>query len=77
MVLRVDPRNVQAWGLALSFGWRVAAGVLLGYWLDGWLGTAPIMLTVFAIAALAGSIFDMLRASKRTAPSGREGNDGS
>jgi F0F1-type ATP synthase assembly protein I len=75
VALRVDPRNAQAWGLALSFGWRVAAGVLVGYWLDGWLDTGPLFLLVFSIGALTGSIFDMLRAS-RTAPPGEGDGDG-
>jgi F0F1-type ATP synthase assembly protein I len=62
---RLDPRTAQTVGVALGFGWRIAAGVLLGYWLDGRLETAPIFLTVFAIAALTGSIYDMLRVSRR------------
>jgi F0F1-type ATP synthase assembly protein I len=72
VALRVDPRGAQTWGLALSFGWRIAAGVLVGYWLDGWLDTGPVFLTVFAVGALAGSIYEMLRASGSSPRSGTD-----
>jgi len=63
--MRLTPQAAQAWGVALSFGWRIAAGLVLGYWMDEWLGTAPIFITVGSIGALVSAVADMLRISKR------------
>ena len=63
MAGRLTPEAARAWGLALSFGWRITAGVLAGYWLDAWLGTAPIFISLLSIGALVGAIADMLRVS--------------
>ena len=66
MPVRLTPDAAKAWGLALSFGWRVAAGVLVGYWIDQWLETTPIFISVMSIGALVGAVADMLRISRPT-----------
>jgi len=50
--VRIDRQTSQLLGLAWGFGWRVVAGVLLGFYLDGWLGTSPLLLVVFALDRL-------------------------
>jgi F0F1-type ATP synthase assembly protein I len=70
--VRLNPEAAKAWGLALSFGWRVAAGVVIGYWLDNWLDTTPIFISVMSIGALVGAIADMLRISKADSKSDEE-----
>jgi len=50
-------------GLAWGFGWRVVAGVLLGFYLDRWLGTSPLLLVVFALGSLIASVVELIRAS--------------
>ena len=73
MPVRLTPDAAKAWGLALSFGWRVAAGVLVGYWIDNHFDTTPIFITILSIGALAGAIRDMIRVSNAT--SERTGDD--
>jgi F0F1-type ATP synthase assembly protein I len=70
--VRLNPEAAKAWGLALSFGWRVAAGVVIGYWLDNWLDTTPIFISVMSIGALVGAVADMLRISKADSKSDEE-----
>lgn len=72
MPVRLNPEAAKAWGLALSFGWRIAAGVVIGYWLDNWLDTTPIFISVMSIGALVGAIADMLRISKADSKSDEE-----
>ncbi len=74
--MRLTPQAAQAWGLALGFGWRIAAGAIIGYWIDEWQGTTPIFITVLSIGALVGAVADMLRISKRPAgPGAQDGAD--
>jgi len=61
--VRIDRSTAQLVGLAWSFGWRIAAGVLLGFYLDGWLGTSPLLLVVFAVGSLVAGIVELLRAA--------------
>ena len=41
----------------LEFGVTVAAGVVAGYYLDGWLGTPPLFTLLISIGALAGALY--------------------
>jgi len=43
--------------VGLEFGATVSAGVILGYHLDQWLGTAPLFTLVVALAALGGALY--------------------
>ena len=52
--------STQALAIAWSLGWRVAAGILVGYYLDGWLGTSPWLTLVFSLAAFASSVRAMI-----------------
>jgi F0F1-type ATP synthase assembly protein I len=61
--VRIDRQTTQLLGLAWSFGWRVAAGVLLGFYLDSWLGSSPLLLVVFAVGSLVVGIMELLRAA--------------
>ena len=51
-VLRPKPAATQ-WGraleLGLEFAFAVVVGVALGYYLDRWFGTEPILLLVFMV----------------------------
>jgi F0F1-type ATP synthase assembly protein I len=66
----IDRRTSQLLGLAWGFGWRVAAGVMIGFYLDAWLGTSPLFLVVFAVGSLVAATVDLIRASR---PHGEEG----
>jgi F0F1-type ATP synthase assembly protein I len=50
-------------GLAWGFGWRVVAGVILGFYLDGWLGTSPLFLVVLAVGSLVAAVAELIRAA--------------
>jgi F0F1-type ATP synthase assembly protein I len=52
--------STQALALAWSLGWRIAAGLLLGYYADEWLGTAPWLTLLFSIAALVVGVRAMI-----------------
>ncbi|MFP6627012.1 MAG: AtpZ/AtpI family protein [Deltaproteobacteria bacterium] len=56
------PKNKtsQDLGLAWSFGWPIAAGAMVGYWLDGYLSTAPWLALVFSLAAMVMGVVRML-----------------
>ena len=55
-----DPGKTEALALAWSLGWRVAAGFVIGYYADAWLGTAPWLTLLFALGALVSVVRAML-----------------
>jgi len=65
--------------LALGMGWAVAAGALIGYYLDGYLGTSPLFLVVLTLGAVGGSIYNLivaLQRADRDGPNDREDREG-
>jgi ATP synthase protein I len=71
-----QPREVQdpgARGEAMGFALRIATelvagvfvGALLGWALDKWLGTAPILLIVCLLLGIAGGLLNSVRAARR------------
>lgn len=56
-----DRGAVRALGAAWALGWPIAAGVLVGYWIDETAGTAPWATLVLAVGALAAGVRRMLR----------------
>ena len=65
-----DLGKTEALALAWSLGWRVAAGIAVGYYLDGWLGTAPWLTLLAALGALVSAVRTMIVALE--APSERD-----
>jgi ATP synthase protein I len=69
----VEPENPSARGEAMGFAFRIAtelvAGVfvggLLGWALDKWLGTAPILLIVCLLLGIAGGLLNSVRAAMK------------
>jgi ATP synthase protein I len=59
----------EAMGLAFRIATELVAGVfvgaLLGWALDKWLGTAPILLIVFLLLGIAGGLLNSVRAAIR------------
>lgn len=51
--------------LGTEFGVTVVAGVFVGYYLDDWLGTSPLLMLVISLGAFAGSIYRMVASLKR------------
>jgi len=63
--VRLSPATAEALGLAWGFGWRVAAGVLLGGFLDRYFDKEPFFLAIFTIGAFISGIYDFLRVARR------------
>jgi F0F1-type ATP synthase assembly protein I len=59
----IDRHTSQLLGSAWGFGWRIAAGVLLGFYLDRWLGTSPLFLVLLAIGSLVAAVVELIRAA--------------
>lgn len=62
----------------IGLGWYVAvcllAGVLLGLWVDGWLGTRPLFLLIGLFLGLGGAFFGLMRAIARITHGNDTGN---
>lgn len=46
-----------AWGL----GWRITAALLIGYYIDDRLSTAPLLTLLLAVAAMVSGVMQILR----------------
>ena len=55
-----DIGSPQLIALAWSLGWRIAAGIIIGYYVDQWLGSAPWLTLVLSITALVSGVRQML-----------------
>ncbi len=51
-----DPRKLRAIAVAWHLGWPIAAGVIVGAWLDGRLGTAPWLTLIICLGAFVASV---------------------
>jgi ATP synthase protein I len=64
---RAMPRTATGWVLRLSV--ELAAGLLvggvIGWGLDSWLGTSPLMLIVFFLLGATAGIYNVIRAAMR------------
>lgn len=43
----------------------VAVGILIGYWLDKWLGTKPLFLIICTLLGFAGGFWNIYKMSQR------------
>jgi F0F1-type ATP synthase assembly protein I len=59
--------------LAFELGWIVAAGSLLGYYADNYLGTSPWLTAIGAVGSAAGALYRLIVGLGRI--SQREHND--
>ena len=55
-----DIGSGQLMALAWSLGWRIAAGIIIGYYVDQWLGSAPWLTLALSITALVSGVRQML-----------------
>jgi F0F1-type ATP synthase assembly protein I len=62
----LDAPATKALGLAWGFGWRIGAGLFLGYYLDRWLGTGPLLMVVFTIGSFIAGIVEFVRVAAST-----------
>jgi F0F1-type ATP synthase assembly protein I len=74
----VRPSTAKALALAWGFGWRIVAGLALGYYLDRWMGTSPLWILVTTLGSFVASITEFIRVSRdETAERARERGEGS
>lgn len=55
-----DLGTAQLLALAWGLGWRIAAGIILGYYADVWLGTSPWLTLALALTALVSGVRQMI-----------------
>lgn len=67
------PAHLQLLAVSWNFGWPVAAGVMLGHWLDVHLQTSPLGTLGLGIGALGGAVWRLIVLSERER---KERNDG-
>lgn len=63
--------------LGFEFSGSVVGGMFVGYWIDGYIGTSPLFLVVFAVLALSGAVFRLLWVLRRMNEAESEGGRGS
>ncbi len=68
------------WGVGLQVGIELVAGVaggtLIGFFLDRWLGTAPLLLILFFMLGAAAGTLNAWRWMRRFEARSSEGGDG-
>jgi F0F1-type ATP synthase assembly protein I len=67
-VFRLPPKAMQASALVLEMTGMVVGGLLAGAWLDGRLGTAPILLALLPFLGMVGGIWRIVRVLEHRAP---------
>jgi F0F1-type ATP synthase assembly protein I len=61
------PAHLELLAVSWSFGWPIAAGVMLGYWLDEKLGTSPAASLILGIGALVAAAWRMVDLGRQEA----------
>ena len=75
MAVTLKPETAKTLGLAWGFGWRIGAGLLLGYYLDLWMGTSPLWLFVVTLGSFVAGVGEFIRLT-RASSSSRKGDAG-
>jgi ATP synthase protein I len=74
---RATPQTAAGWVFRLSV--ELAAGLLvggvIGWALDRWLGTKPLMLIVFFLLGATAGIYNVVRAAMRLNREAQDGTD--
>ena len=61
------PALMQLVAISWSFGWPVAAGVIVGNWLDDKLGSSPVATLTFGLGAMVTAVWRMIALGKQDA----------
>jgi F0F1-type ATP synthase assembly protein I len=59
--------------LGFEFAGTVVAGVVAGYYLDGWLHTAPLFTLLLTMAGMGGALYRLLWMLKRISSQSDDG----
>lgn len=82
---RPDPGENERRGNAIGMSFRIAtdliAGVLVGglvgWQLDAWLGTRPVLLLIFLVLGTAAGLLNVIRTARSMQPGATDGEQGS
>jgi len=55
-----SPSNSALLGAAWGLGWRIVAALLIGGYVDGRLGSAPLLTLVLTLAAMVSGVMQIL-----------------
>lgn len=61
----VNRKSGMAYAAAISLFAAVVAGLLLGWFLDRWLGTRPWLLVTGLVLGAAGGLYEFIRTSSK------------
>ena len=61
----INRKSGLAYAAAFSFFAAVVAGLIIGWLLDRWLGTAPWLLVAGIVLGIAAGFFEFIRAASR------------
>lgn len=59
------PAHLQLIAISWNFGWPVAAGVMVGHWLDEKLGSSPLATLTLGLGAMAAAIWRLVSLGKQ------------
>lgn len=59
--------------VGLEFGATVVVGVVAGYYIDGYLGTAPLFTLLLTLGGMGGALYRLLWNLKQTSSHGDDG----
>ena len=60
--------------LGFEFAGTVVAGVLVGYYVDGYLGTAPLFTLLLTLSGMGGAVYRLLWSLKRFSSQSNNGS---
>ena len=69
------PAHLELLAVSWNFGWPVAAGVVIGSWIDDRLGTSPVVTLVLALGAMLASVRRLIELSRRDEAERRAARD--
>ncbi|MFN2376426.1 MAG: AtpZ/AtpI family protein [Candidatus Binatia bacterium] len=69
------PAHLQLLAISWNFGWPVAAGVVVGHWIDEAVGTSPAATLVLGVGAMAAAVWRLLVLSREEQAERRRGED--
>ncbi len=61
------PALMQLMAISWNFGWPVAAGVIVGSWVDGKLGSSPVATLTFGLGAMITAVWRLIALGKQDA----------
>lgn len=62
---RSRPAHLQLLAVSWNFGWPIAAGVVLGHWIDVSLGTSPAATLLIGIGSMVASTWRLVALSRQ------------